>query len=169
MKTPQWNDTYYFGDYKYIYYANSGGWKVELNPSVVNQNQTTYGQILHEINGKKVTSLYKTFADCTKLTVVPDIPSSVIHMHGTFMNCTSLIDARNIIIPSGIYNMGSFNAGNPGTFENCTNLKYAPQIPPSITEMDATFKNCTSLLEMPTIPNRFNKSNIFAGCTQFGY
>lgn len=25
MKTPQWNDTYYFGDYKYIYYVSSGG------------------------------------------------------------------------------------------------------------------------------------------------
>ena len=90
-------------------------------------------------------------------------------MHGTFMNCISLIDARNLTIPSGIYNMGSLNAGNPGTFENCTNLKYAPQIPSSIVEMDATFKNCTSLLEMPIIPVRFEKSNIFAGCSQFGY
>ena len=58
-KTPQWNDVYYYGDYKYIYFLSSDGWKVELNQNVVSNNQTSYGPILYEINGKKLQVFIK--------------------------------------------------------------------------------------------------------------
>ena len=170
MQSINWNDVYYYGDYKYVYLYESHGWKVELNPSIVTRNQSTYGPILNEINGKPVTSLYRTFANCANLTTIPTIPSSVLHMHGTFENCTSLVDTSSLILPSNLRGMGTFNINNhSGTFAGCTNLKYAPQIPNSVELMDNTFKNCTSLIEMPSIKNDFNKAVVFAGCTQFGY
>lgn len=167
MTSIKWNDVYYYGDYKYVNYANSEGWKVELNLNVVTKNQTSYGPILEEINGKKVTSLYRTFADCRNLIVAPQLPSNTLHLNGTFVNCVSLIDASSIIIPNTIKHMG--NGANEGTFENCINLKYAPNIPATVSKMDQAFGNCTSLVEMPTIPNKFDKAVVFAGCTQFGY
>ena len=169
MPAIQWNDTYYYGDYKYINNSNSEGWKVELNLDVVNKNQTSYGPILEEINGQKVTSLYKTFANCKNLTTAPHLPSNTMHLHGTFLNCTSLIDARSMIIPNTIKHMG--NSYREGTFENCNNLQYAPTIPSTknLVQMDRTFANCTSLIELPAIPSKFNKSIVFQGCTQFGY
>ena len=169
MITPSWDDIYYYGDYKYIYYYGSGGWKVELNPAVVSRNQTSYGPILTEINGKKITSLYQTFMNCTNLKIAPQIPDNVIHLHATFYNCTSLEDASNLIIPSTINNMGLNVSSHFGTFENCVSLKYAPKIPSTIQGMFSTFKNCRSLVEMPIIPNHFDKTNVFYGCTQFGY
>jgi len=170
MENINWGDVYYYGDYTYIYLYDSHGWKVELNPAVVTRNQTTYGPILNEINGKPVTSLYRTFANCKNLTVIPAIPPSLLHLHGTFLNCTSLVDASSVTLPSCLRGMGTFTLEHhSGSFEGCTNLKYAPQIPTSVELMDNTFKNCTSLIEMPNIKSSFDKAVVFAGCTQFGY
>ena len=57
------------------------------------------------------------------------------------------------------------------TFWNCTKLTSAPKIPNSITNMYYAFRNCPLLTVKPNIHNSVTtvESDIFAGCSQFGY
>lgn len=69
-------DTYEYGDYIYKYnqyyygggswYSNSSqnGWGVRVKDT----SKITYGEILSEIAGKPVKSMYNTFSGCTSLT-----------------------------------------------------------------------------------------------------
>ena len=52
------------------------------------------------------------------------------------------------------------------TFQGCTNMKVAPQIPDQVENLFATFTNCTSLQVAPKIPSTaFNLVATFEGCT----
>ena len=52
------------------------------------------------------------------------------------------------------------------TFERCTNLTEAPVIPSSVTDMSSTFSNCTGLTEAPVIPSGVTDMGwTFSGCT----
>ncbi len=85
------NDVYLYGDYKYVSYNMSGGWKVELNLDVTDKKQTYYGEIVeYNINGSPVTGMPATFIDCTALIEAPKIPSTVANLNNTFCGCTSL-------------------------------------------------------------------------------
>lgn len=53
-----------------------------------------------------------------------------------------------------------------GTFYGCTNLKIAPKIPSSVTDMSWTFDGCSNLTTVPTIPDGVtNMSWTFSGCS----
>ena len=52
-----------------------------------------------------------------------------------------------------------------GTFDGCTALINAPQIPNTITDLSNTFRDCTALTSAPTIPDSVtNMYGTFAGC-----
>ena len=57
--------------------------------------------------------MMNTFQNCSSLTRVPNIPSSVKIMASTFQGCSALTTAPNI--PDGVTNMMN-------TFRNCTKL-----------------------------------------------
>ena len=73
-------------------------------------------------------------------------------------------------IPEYIYNETS-NKFLPvtdisGLFYNETDLKYAPKLPSTATDMWKTFLSCTSLTQAPEIPNGVtNMGETFFGCT----
>jgi len=161
-------DRYYYGDYYYIRRGGTNQWQVHLNKDVVSLNQTTYGPILEKVGTMNVTSAFQTFKDCRNLIVPPAMPKTIIAMNETFMNCVSLVDMSNYKIPDGVNYMGEINTYN-GTFYGCTSLKYAPQIPSTLVNANKLFGKCTSLVSMPNVPAQFAPSNIFIGCTQFGY
>lgn len=53
------------------------------------------------------------------------------------------------------------------TFYNCSNLKIAPKIPESVTDMSVTFYKCDNLISAPDIPSSVIKSTYtFALCTK---
>ncbi len=136
-------DIYTYGDYKYTYQISNSGWKVNINTAVIDKSQTTYGEILENINDEPVTSMASTFKNCTYLVTAPIIPSGVTDMGGTFEGCSRLTTTP--VIPSGVTNMSS-------TFYNCASLTKAPAIPNSVTSMNYTFYGC-ALTTAPTIPN----------------
>jgi hypothetical protein len=52
------------------------------------------------------------------------------------------------------------------TFHNNAQLKYAPEIPSSVTSMFETFNQCSALIEPPVIPNGVvDIRGAFSGCT----
>lgn len=98
-----------------------------------------------------------TFYNCTSLTTVPVIPSSITHMYNTFTYCTALVTAPEI--PSSVTDLGS-------TFSHCTALTTVPEMPSSITSMSYVFSGCTSLTTAPVIPSSVTSiSGIFNECT----
>ena len=108
-------------------------------------------------NQNKLTSLYYTFNNCSKLVNAPDIPNSVTNMRYTFYNCRNLVNAP--VIPNSVTDMYS-------TFSNCYNLINAPEIPNSVTNMYSTFSNCYNLINAPAIPSSVtNMCSTFRGCS----
>ena len=166
--SPQYEDQYYYGDYCYIRRGGTGQWQVHLNLEVVTRNQSTYGPILESIGPMVVTSAFQTFKDCHNLIVPPAMPSTITAMNETFMNCTSLVDMSNYVIPKGVNAMGQ-QYSHEGTFYGCTNLKYAPKLPVQLYTPGSTFGYCTSLIEKPPVPINSSPDVMFVGCTQFGY
>ncbi len=52
------------------------------------------------------------------------------------------------------------------TFSGCSGLTNAPVIPESVTDMNSTFRDCTSLVQAPVIPDDVtNMGGTFFGCT----
>lgn len=150
-------DKYTYGDYEYGYNMYSTGslsWKTSESQNgwgvdtIVN-NSTMYGEILSNINGQPITSLYHTFSDCTKFTVAPVIPGTVTNMGYTFNNCSSLANISNVIIPMGVTSLDR-------TFAGCTSLLDVSNliIPVTITDMTCTFANTGLTNEgLPNVPN----------------
>ena len=95
--TPQTGDTYEEGDYIYKYnqYYTGSSWYTSTSQNgwgvrVKDTSKTTYGEIISEIAGQPVNTMYQTFDSCTSLTTAPTIPNSVTDMTFTFYGCTSL-------------------------------------------------------------------------------
>jgi hypothetical protein len=62
-------------------------------------------------------------------------------------------------IPNSVTNMAS-------TFESCSNLAQAPVIPNSVTSMPNTFRYCNKLTQAPNIPNSVtNMAGTFESCS----
>ena len=158
--TPVTGDTYEEGDYIYTY--NKGGeygtkWSVAINTKITDKNKSSYGEILSEVAGQPITSLYYTFSSCYDLTTAPAIPNSVTNVQRTFSGCRKLTTAP--IIPNSVRNMQD-------TFSGCRKLTTAPTIPNSVTNMYGTFWNCTSLTTAPAIPSSVTNMHVtFGDCT----
>ncbi len=153
-KTPSHFEEYIHGDYKYTYSNQLGGWSV----FAIDKTKSTYGDILSEIKGFPVVSMYKTFENCINLTYPPAIPESVKNLYATFQGCTSLTDLSDYTIPYGVEDLHC-------AFKGCESLKYAPKIPDSVINMYGAFMTCRALVEAPELSqNTENLSHAFAEC-----
>ena len=104
-----------------------------------------------------LTNMENTFKNCSSLTTVPTIPSSVTVMANTFFGCTSLTTAP--AIPQGVTSMLR-------CFQECTSLTQAPVIPQGVTSLNYTFFNCKALTQAPIIPQGVtNMADCFYGCS----
>ena len=75
---------------------------------------------------------------------------------GSIPNYISTNDGNNYIPVTSISNL----------FRNCTELKIAPRLPSTVTDISNTFNN-TSIIEAPEIPNGvINMNSTFQGCTK---
>ncbi len=163
-KTPKDGDVFEYGDYRYTFGMSLAYDKPEWNPKVIDKTKSEYGPLLESINDRPLLQLDHTFEGCSNLTNLPKIPKTVVAMYMTYGNCTSLVDASNIVIPKGVKDIG-------GLFLNCTNLEVAPKIPNTILYMDLTFCECKALTQAPIIPDsvKTERQQIFYGCTNLGY
>lgn len=179
---PASGDTYTSSDYTYTY----NGWRgygeqwTEWSVEVRDTGKTKYEDILSSIADCPVTSMYRTFFKCTRMTVAPTIPDSVKHMEMTFYFCESLTEAPSI--PDSVVNMKytfahctglkqviaiSANVINmEGTFAACSGLIQIPELPTTVTNMTGTFVNCTKLKQAPQIPTGVKSlEQTFENCT----
>ena len=167
---PQTGDRYEDGDYIYVYNKYYGGTD-KFNPDpiwITNDSQngwsvrvkddtkSSYGEMLHSINGKPVNTLYRTFENCKALIIAPEIPKSITNMYATFRFCTAMTTAP--IIPMEVENIVE-------TFRECNSLKSYDKstdsdgdfsnflVPTSTTQTYTTFAGCTSMVIAPAIPD----------------
>lgn len=84
-----------------------------------------------------------------------------------FKNCTSIIDASGLILPSA-----STNSSYQLMFDGCTSLSKAPELPATALSEQCyvgMFHGCTSLLEAPELPATTLAhrcyGDMFGGCT----
>lgn len=116
------------------------------------------------------------FKGCQKLTAfnedfrlpITEVPEYALH--GTFQNCTDLVDASALTID--VENIGHYGCQN--MFSGCTSLVKAPRLvkTASMEKQDNfqyMFKGCTSLTEAPALPSTqlgtFCYDEMFSGCT----
>ena len=161
---PTDGDEYTEGDYEYRYnkYFENGSWTSNTLQNgwgvrVRDTSKTSYGEIVSEIAGKSVNTMYYTFYGCTSLTTAPAIPDGITNLFGAFSCCEVLVAAP--AIPNSVIDMSC-------TFEMCLSLTTAPLIPNSVENMSCTFWYCPALTTVPTIPNSVtNMSSTFFYCT----
>lgn len=94
---------YAYGDYIYTYSEQTAGWNVTLNESVVTRTKTEYGEILDNVQGFPVVDMTETFQNCTKMTGIPEIPSTVTNLTNAFSGCTSLTGTVTIDVTPTAY------------------------------------------------------------------
>ena len=169
-------DKFITNEYTYVYhmsaFSHGGGnynnWEKGWNVNnVSDKNKKEYGVLYVKINGEPVTSMYKTFSDCSRLLESPIIPSCVINMNMTFMECINLTTTPEIpnsvaLMDATFLGCKSITTVSPignsvtilcDTFENCDSLTKAPEIPNSVTIMKCTFNSCDNLSIVPKIPD----------------
>ena len=111
-----------------------------------------------------------TFANCSKLTSMPELPATVITQQcyiSMFENCTSLTTVTNLLATT------LANSCYESMFKGCTNLVTIPQSLP-VTNLagscyKAMFYGCTSLTSGPVLPATGLAQNcyesMFKNCT----
>lgn len=107
----------------------------------------------------------RTFANCTNLERIGDLPGAVYEMNETFENCTSLEVAK---VPQGYHGIDRTHMAR--TYKGCSNLKNIDDLSTSgagIGNLEETFMNCTSLetLVKDWAPKDATCIRTFAGCT----
>ena len=128
---------------------------------------------------QNLTSLSYSFYNCTALTDISNIPSSVTNMYRTFYYCGALVNVTDL--PDGVTNvnytfyycdslvtapkLGKTATVLDYTFYSCEKLQSIPEFPPSVTKLTGTFSGCTKLQSVPKIPDSVtDMSNCFYNC-----
>ena len=144
-------DTYYFGDYIYKYKrhrydVNSSGW-MDMSANgwgvtVQSRSKTTYGKVLQSIAGRNVVSMYSCYADCTQIVTLTEdmcnIPTTVTDVDYLIDNCSKLVDASNVKIPTSA-------TSAYGMFFQCKKLEKAPVLTRGLRTVSYMFFECVSL------------------------
>ena len=104
-----------------------------------------------------VTNMYRAFYYCGKLVNVSDFPDGVTNVNYTFYYCESLVTSPKL---------GKTTKELDYTFYSCENLTSIPEFPPSATKLTGTFSGCSKLKNIPKIPDTVtDMSNCFYNCT----
>ena len=105
-----------------------------------------------------VTNMYRTFYYCYDLENVSDLPDGVTNVNYTFYRCESLMTAPKL---------GKSTTVLDYTFYGCEYLETVPEFPPNITKLTGTFSGCSKLTSVPDIPNSVtDMSNCFYNCSR---
>ena len=129
---------------------------------------------------QNLTSLSYSFYNCTALTDIINIPSSVTNMYRAFYYCGKLVNVSDF--PDGVKNvnytfyyceslvtspkLGKTTKELDYTFYSCENLTSIPEFPPSANKLTGTFSGCSKLNNIPKIPDTVtDMSNCFYNCT----
>ena len=160
MPSPEFDDEYYYSDYKYIYstyyYNNTHlypGWSVKTI-----EKKESYTDILNTINGKPVTIMYKTFYENNKIIKAPKIPNTIQVMDQALSRCYNLDTVQNF--PNNVEKMWA-------TFSHCYKLKNIPEaIPDKVWDLNSTFHYCYELKTAPKIPSSVKRmEKTFNSCS----
>ena len=138
VPTAQSGDRLITADYEYL--LSNKGWNV----STLDKTKTEYEAILTEINGKKVTSLNETFANCDKMTVSPEIPKTITEMTNAYVLCRSMKNAPKV--PGNVKSM-------KGAFQQCFGLTSIPEIEEGVEDITLAFNYCTHILAVENLPD----------------
>lgn len=162
-------DKYTYEDYEYAYNMYSDGqrrWTANESQNgwgvdTWNDNKTSYSDVLNTINGKPITSLYRTYMQCSQLVTAPRIPSTVTNMEKAFYGCSKLTTAPNMSKIEHVDNMKE-------AFITCKSLKTVTTFPKSVLSARSAFSGCTSLEDVSQITvsgTNVDASSMFRGCT----
>ena len=120
----------------------------------------------------KTTKQFNVFGNILSLTngddFVGDVAVNYEYEFGRlFKNCTGLISAENLVLPS-VLQRGAFWS----MFQGCTSLVNAPQLTATTMQYgcyEGMFNGCTSLVNAPALPATtlatYCYSRMFYGCT----
>ena len=137
-----WWDSYYNIIYKYL----------GSNSDIVVSNT---------INGHNISLLDLTLFNIPNTITSIDFGNVIVsgNMRLKFNNYIQLQSATNLNPNSDVTSM-------TGTFNGCSSLVNAPNIPNSVISTESTFQNCTKLVNAPVIPNSVtNMAFMFKFCT----
>lgn len=152
--------------------------------SVESMEETFYGTSLTKAPDvskcTKLLNMKKTYANCTMLTEIPPIPSSVKNTESMCENCTELQTVPDMQNAESLLNSDKMFmsckkltnaevAPNVRTmnsmYQYCINLKEMPVIPDGVTEMDNAFSDDLSLCVLTNIPeNVTTAQGCFKNC-----
>jgi hypothetical protein len=118
-----------------------------------------------DFNVTLLGGMARTFANCTNLEKIGDLPGAVYEMNETFENCTSLEIAK---VPQGYHGIDVTHMIR--TYKGCSGLKNIDSLSTSkagIGNLEETFMDCTSLetLVKDWAPKDANCIRTFSGCT----
>ena len=151
------------------------GWNVRYTQSSVSQPPP----IADCIGQQPVTTMYETFAgiytqelpempdtiltmyssfESTPITTIERLPAFVQSLDGAFAGCTRLVDCSNLLIPDTVTSMNA-------TFNGCSSLQYAPNLPPRVQYINDIFYECLNLKKSPYVPEGvISMTAAFYGC-----
>lgn len=175
--TPKNLDRFFYG-ISSIQYVKS------IPESVESMEETFYGTALTEAPDvtqcKKLLNMKKTYANCSMLTEIPAIPSSVKNTESMCENCAELQTVPDMQNAENLSNTDKMFmsckkltkaevAPNVKTmnsmYQYCINLKEMPVIPESVVEMDNAFSDDLSLCRLTNVPaNVTTAQSCFKNC-----
>ena len=102
----------YYLTYDYGYRKENVAGVFKYQVFARDKSNTSYENILTQIDGIPVTSIYTAFKDNTVMETAPTIPSSITDISRAFYGCTAL---TSVTIPTSVTDIS-------GAFYGCTNL-----------------------------------------------
>ena len=176
-----WNDT---SNSNSISYSANGGntWNTLSSGSGIGIG-TAGTKILFKASGLSIANMYGigTFGTSGRCNIMGNVMSLVYgdnfvnqttmsnyQFRRLFENCSNIVDASNLILPSTTATYSCYNT----MFKNCTSLVAAPELPATTLAnycYSNIFNGCTSLTTAPALPavtlSDSCYSNMFNGCT----
>ena len=140
-----------YGDYQYHYGST---WCLCSTDSWLGCQNGCGAEV--EVSGWAVRVIDSSKSSYDGMILESLLGEPVVSMRATYANCTSLVNADNIVIPDSVNDTYA-------AFMYCESLTSAPIIPDNVTDMYAIFESCTSLAGNVVInaDNLDNSGDIF--------
>ena len=146
----------------------SQGQKVYLKG---NNSYTGYNMLGNSLKTNKSVNVYGnvfSLINATNFSQISSMGNNNSFFAQLFKDCTGLVDASNLILPSSALTMNCYYE----MFDGCTSLVNAPKLPATNLGWSCyqnMFKDCTSLVDAPELPAttliEHCYNSMFKGCT----